>query len=238
METSIYEMNWYPSSTTDDDERFEYDKVVIVSFRTMKILTSLMNAFADIGFSKECIDVQYISGDEMVANFHEQILQKLTFSDTDVKRVMVINLLPFAVNVFSIEEELSMTTNWLSFESTLEILKVLSRNEKVDSKLVAFTCQSFGCELNSDGDYHVPWAATVLGMARATNLETDVSLIPIDLGRKPSDEEVKKALLSLNLRSVEEGLVISPTAVHQPLFQRVKVENSEVINIVFGPPIF
>lgn len=228
-------MNWYPSSTTDDNDSLEYDKIVVISFRTMSILTSVTNAFADIGVSKESIEVQYISGGEMVANFHEQILQKLTFSDTDVKRIMVINLLPFAVNMYSVEEELSMTTNWLSFESTLEILKVLSKNESVDSKLVAFTCQTFGCELNSDEGHPVPWAATVLGMARATNLETDVSLIPIDFGRAPSDEEVKKALLSLNLRSVEEGLVISSTAVHQPLFQRVKADNSEVINIVMVP---
>ena len=116
-----------------------------------------------------------------------------------------------------------MTANWLSFESNLEVFKTLSKSEMEGSKLVAFTCQSFGFREKLEVDFPMPWAATVLVMARAVNLETGIPLIPIDFGRIPSDAEVKKALLSLNLRSIEEGLVIARSTVHQTLLQRLRV---------------
>ena len=233
IETSLYEMNWYPTLPNDNNEELcEYNKIIIISFKTMSILSSVLNVLADVGVSEECIDLYYIPGGGNIADFQEKLVQKLNLGDTEGQKVLVINLLPLAVAMFAIEEDLSMTANWLSFESTLEALKALSKNEMEKSKLVAFTSQSFGCEIHSDQGYSVPWAATVLGMARAANLETEIPVIPVDLGTAPSDEEVKKALQSLNLRSVEEGLVISPSEIHQPLLQRVKIEESKVSRII------
>ena len=232
METSLYEMNWYPTSAINDHENLhEYEKIIIISFREMSALTSVTTALADIGISKEVIDVQSITGSENIADFTEQILQKLKLSDASTRKVLVINLLPLAVTICS-GEDLSMSANWLSFESNLEVLKALSKSEMEGSKLLTFTCRSFGCQENPENDFSMPWAATVLGMARAVNLETDIPLIPIDFGRMPSEEEVKKVLLSLNLRSIEEGLVISPSAIQQPLLQRIKAEDVKVRSIV------
>ena len=229
MEASMYEMSWYPTLITDDSENLhEYDKIIIISFKNMSTLGSVATALANIGISDEYIDIQYISGGENVAEFQKEILQKVNINDASSSKILVINLLPLAVNTCLVHEELSMTANWLSFESNLEVLKALGKSEMEGSKLVAFTCQSFGCKENSEKDFPLPWAATVLGMARAVNLETDIPLIPIDFGRLPSDTEVKKVLLSLNLRSIEEGLVISPSTVHQPLLQRVNTTDSKV----------
>ena len=234
METSLYEMNWYPTSAINDNENLhEYEKIIIISFRDKSVLTSVTTALANIGIYKEFIDLQSITGSENIADFAEQILQKLKLSGASTRKILVINLLPLAVTICSGEEDLSMTANWLCFESNLDVLKALSKSEMQGSKLVTFTLRSFGCEENPEKEFFsMPWAATVLGMARAVNLETDIPLIPIDFGGIPSEEEVTKVLLSLNLRSVEEGLVISPSAIHQPLLQRVKVGDVKVRSIL------
>ena len=232
METSMYEMNWYPTLATDDNENLhEYEKIIIISFKNMSTLASVTTGLAEIGIPDEYIDLHSIAGGDNVAEFQKEISQKVNVNDAGSSKILVINLLPLAVNACSVLEELSMTANWLSFESNLEILKVLSKGEMEGSILVAFTCQSFGFRDNLEVDFPMPWAATVLGMARAVNLETGIPLIPIDFGKIPSDAEVKKALLSLNLRSIEEGLVIARSTVHQPLLQRLKVTDSKVCKV-------
>ena len=223
METSLYEMNWFPTPNESSGEGLcEYDQILIIGFQNSLVLSSIMRIFADIGICKEKIDLYNITGGEVASNFQEEVIDKIKLSETTELKVLVINLLPLFAHVLSAGDELSLTTNWLTFESTLDVLKVLSKKEMQSSKLVAFTCKSFGSGMHSNEGCLLPWAATVLGMARAANLETTIPLIPVDIGPKPTDEEVKTALLSLNLRSAEEGLVVSPSSVYQPMLQRVK----------------
>lgn len=234
METSIYEMGWLPSEAdTVADDLLKYEKIVIVGFKSSPISSSVMNALVEIGFPNQSIALQELSGSEAIADFQEKVLKAVHVGEQISEKVLVISLLPlFAYNA-SKEDGLSFTALWLSFETTLEILKFLSKNEMRSSKVAAFTYHSFGSGMHAEDGHALPWAATVLGMARVTNIEVDIPLVPIDVGIQPSEEEIKAALLSLSVRSAEEGLVVTPSSVYQPMFQRVKQQALAVSYAIF-----
>lgn len=216
-------MNWLPSPLpTVSEDMLDHDKIFIIGFKNNSVFKLIMEALDQLKFPSECTTFQEVSGSEIIADFQEQFTQKINIEEVADQKVLVINLLPLFAHTVSNEEISNLTAYWLCFESTLEILKALSKHEMKKSKLVTYTHRCFDGRLHSDGGTSIPWAATVLGMARATNLETEIPLIPVDIGMKPTVEEVKATLLSLKLRSVEEGIIVSPTNIHQPLFQRVK----------------
>ncbi len=54
-----------------------------------------------------------------------------------------------------------------------------------------------------------------------TNLETKIPFINIDVSKDVCKDDYVTAFSSLNEYSIEEGLVVSPNDVRQPLFERV-----------------
>ena len=91
METSMYEMNWYPTLATDDNEnRREYDKLKIISFKNISTLVSVKTGLAEIGIPDEYIDLHSIAGSENFAEFQKEISQKVNVNNAGNSKILII----------------------------------------------------------------------------------------------------------------------------------------------------
>ena len=222
MESSLYEMNWIPAGDTQKTDNLgEYDEFLILGFKDCCLTKKTIECLTDSGVKSEHILFNEIKGGDMVLNFATEFQERLEKGNDVKKSVIVINLLPSFAHSLSLGEDLALTAQWLCFESTLMILKILHESHLCNSKILVFCCQSFGSDMTDEKEYSLPWGSTSLGLARVTNIETDIPVIPIDLKKNPSKEDIKAALSSIQLRSVEEGLVVSPSTMYQPILQRV-----------------
>ena len=244
FETSTYEMNWI----VDGPEEMEQKKTksvkeniefLIVGLKDTKFHINVKDAISALTVHEGKIHFQEIAASDTVTNFTAKVRDCIEDYDLKEKQVVVVNLLASIAHSIAFDMQLSLSAHWLCFESTLELLKILSDLNMQKSKLVVFTRQSFGYEAFDKQEYSVPWAATALGLARVTNLETNIPVICIDVRHDAEKEDFEKAFASIDLPSTEEGLIVSDAGIQQPLFERVNTElvRSNIIDLLVSMQI-
>ena len=229
FETSTYEMNWILDGPEETEEKKtksmkENIEFLIVGLKDSKFHINVQDAMSALTVHENRIHFQEIIASDTVNNFTAKVRDCIEECDLREKQVVVVNLLASVAHSIAFDVQLSLSAHWLCFESTLELLKILSDLNMQKSKLVVFTRQSFGYETFDKQEYSVPWAATTLGLARVTNLETNIPVICIDVRHDAEKEDFEKAFSSINLPSTEEGLIVSEAGIQQPLFERVNTE--------------
>lgn len=241
FENSIYEMNWI----LDGPEEVQQEKTkgmkknidfLIVGLKDSKFHVNVKDALSALTVHETRIHFQEVTASDTVHNFTTKIRECIEECNLKEKQVVVVNLLASIAHSIAFDVQLSLSAHWLCFESTLELLKILSDLNMQKSKLLVFTCQSFGYEIFDKQEYSVPWAATTLGLARVTNLETNIPVISIDVRQDAEKTDFEKAFASINLQSAEEGLIVSEAGIQQPLFERVNKElvRSDIL-VLNGP---
>ena len=228
FQESIYEVNWrsdYSSHSKQISQGDELD-VVIVSMVNNAFIGKLLQALSQIGVLENRIYVQEVTELDMALDFVKGIETYLEMREN--KNVILINLLPTSANDIAPDVIHSSTAHWLCFESTLELLKLLKKLTISQCKLVAFTCQSIGYDMFDNAGYNFPWAATVLGLGRVSFLESDITVIPVDISNDASKNDFVNALQSIDMPAIEEGCIISSAGVHRPKFERIGLKQVRI----------
>ena len=244
FEKSIYQMNWIADGSDDvsaedgaktekepekgkkakPKEKKKKRKWLILSNEKSSVSKAVTEAFDVLQEDPEDISFLEASVTDMVKDFKDKLSKHIESMECEDKELIVVNLLPTIAHSIGLDIDIAFSAHWLCFESSLETLKILSDNEMKlsSSKLLVVTYQSVGYDVLERHNCSIPWAATPLGMARATNLETKVPVICVDVGTDACKDEFISTFKSLEDRSIEEGLIVSKSAIHRPLFERVR----------------
>ncbi len=224
FEGSIYEMNWKEEEKTEaktEKTSVKNSEWLILSYQNRNHLKRISEALKELEVDEENINVKEMTGGDMIHDFQQQITTKIESMNCADKELVIVNLLPTIAHGISSENELFLSAQWLSFESTLETLKAVTAMELTNCKIVAVTCQVMGYDVFDKKSSNIPWAATPLGLSRVTNLETKIPVICVDLNQNPCKDDYVMTFKSLDDHSVEEGLIVSTTKVQKPIFERV-----------------
>ena len=221
-------MNWRKNNSSHSKQISQGDEldVVIVSMVNNKFIGKLLQALSQLGVLENRIYVQELAEPDTALDFIKGIETYLEMREK--KNVIIINLLPTSAHEIAPNLMHSSTAHWLCFESTLELIKLLKKLKVSQCKLVAFTCQSIGYGMFDNAGYNFPWAATVLGLGRVSFLESEVTVIPLDISYDASKNDFVNALQSIDMPAIEEGGIISSAGVYRPKFERIGLKQVRI----------
>ena len=217
-------MNWKRDEKLDQMTTGLRDglEFIVVSVVKNKFKDKLQEALSLLGVPQNRINVQEVAEHDMAVNFVEEIERYLKCKQG--KNIIIINLMPTSAYQIVPDVTHSSMAHWLCFESTLELLKLLSHEGMSKCKLLAFTCQSVGYDMFDQAGYNLPWAATTLGLGRASFLESDIPVISFDISKNASKDDFVRALASIDTPAIEEGCIVSSSGVYRPKLERLSLK--------------
>ena len=217
-------MNWKRDETLDQKQTGLRDglEFIVVSLLKNTFKDKLQEALSLLGVPQNRIYVQEVAEPDMTVNFVEEIERHLKCKQE--KNVIIINLMPTSAYQIAPDVTQSSMAHWLCFESTLELLKLLSHEGMSKCKLLTFTCQSIGYDIFDQAGYNLPWAATTLGLGRVSFLESDIPVISFDISKDAIKDDFVKALVSIDMPAIEEGCIVSSSGVYRPKFERLSLK--------------
>ena len=212
-------MHWSPTSKQqleDDTARIE-DYFLLISFENEELNRIAASALRKLGVRSDNIwSIVILNID---CDIQEKLQPLLTEIVMQRKEIVILNMLPMATKVFPFEVVYAAKALWLCFESTLEILKILSKLDMSNSRVIAIGCSSER-KLYSAANKMNPWKGISRGMAATADLELRQRVISVELICNVDESAFIRLILVSTRNTAEDRIEITDKHVLEPVMKR------------------
>ena len=135
------------------------------------------------------------------------------------KTLTVLNMLPLSAQTLPLQASSSQRAEWLCFESTLEILKLMGKLDMNDSKIISVSCNTDAVYSSNFGGINA-WEGISRGMAVSADLETRQRVISADLQCDVDENALCKLITACTNKTIEDRIIIKNDQLLQPVLER------------------
>lgn len=204
---------------------------MLICDEKVNLIPLVVPALQKLGVSFEDIKTVIIEEGNIELPIQDKLLPQVTSAYSAGKKMFILNFLPASSHDIPLEAACASKAEWLCFESTLEILKVLSKLK--ESKLNKSNCGVIAISYNNDPDCLSPaqqdispWGAVSRGMAPCASLDVSSQVISAGISKSANERDFIKLFLTINKEQVEDRLIIKDGCVFEPVMSRFNMEVS------------
>ena len=221
MEESTYKLCWSNSTNAINLENTNIDSsYVLISKEDSKLPSVAVSALHRLGVNDDDINSVLLQETNNGLNIERRLTPLFKSVYCHNKRLFIINMLPMSAQKLPLKASSSKEAEFLCFESTLEVLKLLSKLEIYDSSVVSISCD-FKEEENSPSSSGVnPWGSISRGMAVSADLEVRQRVISAELRCNADENAFIKLILACTKKTVEDRIIITEKQLLQPVVKR------------------
>ena len=220
IDKSIYSICWLsrPQEPVNDDTDMKVNgSFLLVSFENEGFSTTAVSALRKLGVSSDDIWSIIIQGVD--CEIQEKLQPLFTKVYNQSKEITVLNLLPMSTSTLQCEVANVPKASWLCFESTLEMMKILSKLNMSNSKVIAVFCTN-DFENSRTSSKLSSWGAISRGLVVSAGLEARERVISAEL-RCTADENAFIKLILASMEEIAENrIAITDKQVLQPFITR------------------
>ena len=156
---------------------------------------------------------------DISCNIQEKLEPLLVEIYNQGKEMIILNMLPMSANSLPLEVASVGKATWLCFESTLEILKLLSKLDMSNSRVIAISSNNKEKPYSASDEMN-PWKGLSRGMVASTDLEVRQRVISTELRCDADESAFVKLILASTRETAEDRLAITDNQVLQPVIER------------------
>lgn len=224
MDESIYKLDWAESSEPLAQDHANINaSFVIISAENEASHAVAVSALHLLGVNDPDITSFFVAEPNSEFPMQEQLLPLIEKVHKPEKKLFVVNMLPTLTDDIPLEACWASKAEWLCFESSVEILKVLNTLNIRNSAVIAIS-------RNVEGDFSVihgianPWGSIARGTAVTASLDVPQLIVSATMDRNADKNDFIKLFLRINKDSVESRLSIKKGIVYEPIISRQSLE--------------
>ena len=221
MEESTYKLCWSSSEDTINSESINIDaSFVLISREDSKLPSIAVSALNRLGVNSDNINSVSLKETNNGLNIERRLTPLFKSINCHDKRLFVINMLPMSAQKLPLMAASSKEAGFLCFESTIEVLKLLSKLGLHDSSIIAIS-YDFKEEKYSSSSIGVnPWGGISRGMAVSADLEVRQRVISAELRCSADENAFIKLIIASTKETTEDRIVITDKLLLQPVIRR------------------
>ena len=213
MGGSVYDINLERQNIQNSrKERVDEQFFVVIAERKAPYVQTVLEAFQELNVQRTNFIIAEINESDDIGNFIDETIDAVRQQE---RQLIILNFLSFLTYNIPCESENDIISEMLCFEANLKLLQFLNRNEMNKSRILAFNCRSESGSGTRDGII-APWSGFCWGMARTTNIESKTPLVCVELKEDFKKDAVIKSILSIDMPSAGEGMVLRDNEILQP----------------------
>ena len=222
MEESVYKLCWSNTTNTINSESTIIDaSFVLFSRNDTNLSSTAALALHKLGVNECNINSVLYQATKNYFNIEEELTWLLKSIYGQSKKVFIINMLPLSAQKLPLEASSSKEAEYLCFESTLEIVKVLSRLDVNDSSVISISCDASEDNWSSASSRISPWGGISRGMAASADLELRQRVISAELRCNADETAFVKVILACTQETAENRIIITDKGFLQPVVRRL-----------------
>ena len=200
---------------------------LLISLENEELDITATTALRNLGVRSD--DIWSIMIQDLNCNIQEKLQPLFAEIYNQGKEMIILNMLPMSTVALPLELGFTAKAEWLCFESTLEMMKILSKLNMSNTKIIAICCNN-GEELNSASNKINGWKGISRGMVVSADLEVRQRVISAELRCNADESAFIKLILACAKETVEDRITITDKQVLQPIIQRYNFKVSCVLS--------
>ena len=186
---------------------------MLISLESTDLSAIVVSTLHKLGVEDNDITLILFQEGRNTFNIQEKLMQLLKNIYYKKHRMFILNMLPVSTQILPLEASSSEKAEWLGFESTLEILKLLSKLDMNDNNVIAIIKSGEEGRIN-------PWGGVSRAMAASADLETRQHVISADLQCDVDENAFRKLILACTNKTIEDRIIITKDQLLQPVLER------------------
>ena len=211
LEKSIYKLCWSEAEEIPEGNADTTASYVFISSEELDLTSMAVSALQQLGVADKNIATINLQESNDKSLFEEHLLPLFKRVYEANRKLYVVNMLPASAQSLPLEASSSAKAEWLCFESTLEIIKLLSKLEMTDIDVIAISFNGNGMK---------PWGGISNGMAVSADLEASQGIISAEMTSDASPNDFKKLFAAVNNGEIESRILVSKNRVFNTVIDR------------------